>query len=268
MSVFALPFMRHALFASLFSGIALSLIGIFVLARRVSFSGLAASQLVALGAVIGTVFGLHAGEFAMALVSVTLGMLFLTRLSSSRRVPEESWVACLYIAGAAGAVLFLSKDPQGETHTMSVFFGNVLALDPREVWESLAVLLLTVALLAARFHRWLWISFDARSAEISGLAVTRSNAVFFALFALVMTVAIHIFGVLLAFAYLILPATIGMALARRVRSLLIWAPLLTAAVTVAGFYTSFRLDFPAGPWIAGLLAALALTARLAARLRR
>jgi ABC-type Mn2+/Zn2+ transport system permease subunit len=77
-----------------------------------------------------------------------------------------------------------------------------------------------------------------------------------------LTLSIHIFGVLLTFSYLILPATAGLLVAKRVRGLLIFCIVSSALVTTIGFELSFRWDFPTGPFISALLALLALAARL------
>jgi zinc/manganese transport system permease protein len=261
---FALPFMRIALAAGLCSGTALALLGVFLTTRRVAFSGLAVSQLAALGTVAGVALlsQTHWAAEGLALAAVGLGMLLLSRLSKSQRAPAESWVACLYVLGAGAAVLILSKAPRGESETLGLFFGNILALGPAEAWESLALLAVTVLVLGVWRHRWLWISFDPVSAEVSGVRVERWNFLFYGLFALAMTLSIHVVGVLLAFAYLVLPATAGLLLTRRMKALFPAVVLLTAGVTAAGFALSYAMDFPTGPFVACLLAAAALTARL------
>ncbi len=254
--------MRTALAASLPAGIALSLIGTFVLVRRVSFSGLAIAQLAALGTAVGAVLNLHLGKFGVALALVGLGTALLSLTEKSVRTPNESWVACLYILGAALSVLILSKAPQGEAHTLEVFFGNILALGRHEVMESAALFIGTALAIWIWFHRWIWVSFDSAAAGVSGIRTGLWNFLFFALFALAMTVSIHIFGVLLAFAYLILPAAIGLVLIRSVTNLFAFIPLITIIATVAGFYFSFKFDFPTGPFIAATLASAAILVRI------
>jgi ABC-type Mn2+/Zn2+ transport system permease subunit len=268
MNPFALPFMRIALAAGLLAGTSLALLGVFMTVRRVAFSGLAVSQLAALGTVVGvSLLDVHLGAEGLALAFVGLGMLALSRLSKRRRTPQESWVACLYVLGAGVSVLALSKAPRGESETLGIFFGNVLSLRPAEVGESLAMLAATGLALWTWFRRWIWISFDPVSAEVSGVRVEGWNFLFYALFAAAMTLGIHVFGVLLAFAYLVLPATAGLLLARRMRPLFLTVVLVTAGATVAGFALSFALDFPTGPFIASLLAVTALGAEAFSRLR-
>lgn len=258
----SLPFVRTAFMASLLAGTALAILGAFVLAKRVSFSGLAISQLAALGTAVGSVLNFHMGKFGLAIFFVACGMAFLLPFARRVRVPSEAWVASLYILGAALSVLILSKAAQGESHTLEVFFGNVLSIDRLEVIEAAALLAVVALMVSFWFHRWIWISFDEPSAKMSGIKTGLWNALFFAVFALAMTVSIHIFGVLLAFAYLLLPAAIAFATCSRLARIFAVIPAVTVLVTALGFYLSFHWDFPTGPFIAASLAALAAATRL------
>jgi ABC-type Mn2+/Zn2+ transport system permease subunit len=258
MNPFELPFMRTALAASLLGGTALSLLGAFVLLRRVSFAGLAVSQLAALGTVAGVVLGLHFGAFGVALAFVLLGLALLGRFFRLRHIPQDAWVAALYVLGAGASVLILSKAPNGEAHTMDVFFGNILALGAAEIAEAAVLFALVAAVLGGWFHRWVWISFDEASARVAGVRVGLWNVLFLALFAAAMTVTIHLFGVLLAFSYLLLPAVTGLLATRGMKALFVFTPVYTIIITVACFYVSFRGDFPTGPFVASTLAAAAL----------
>ena len=252
--------MQIALAASLMAGLAMSWIGVFILVKRISFSGLSVSQLAALGTVIGVSLGLHYVNFGLALACVGVGMFLASQMAKTGRTPEEAGVACLYILGAGLSILILSKAPRGESDTLNIFFGNVLSLQIGEVLESLAILVLTTLILGIWFYRWVWIAFDPLGAEVAKIKVRNWNFVFFSLFALTMTVCIHIFGVLLAFSYLLLPAAVALLIGNRLKSQFIVITLLTVLATVLGFYFSFRLDFPTGPFIASSLAAAVIAA--------
>jgi len=262
MSFLALPFMRTAFVAGLFAGTALSIIGIFSATRSVAFSGLAASQLAALGGVVGIVLGLHLSASVFSWSFVVAGLMALAFLSRSRKTSADSWVATLYVLGAALAVLVLSKSPRGESEALGVFFGNILSVGTLEVWEAGALFVLTLVGLALWFRRWVWLAFDPMGAEVAGVRVGLWTGIFHVFFAAALTLSIHIFGVLLSFAYLILPATAGLLMVKRVRRLVLFCIVWTATATAVGFDLSFRWDFPTGPFISALLALGALAARV------
>lgn len=260
MSFLSLEFMRTALLASLLVGTALSMIGVLILVRGISFSGLAAAQLAALGSAIAAAVGWHVGGFGVALALVLAGLGLLPFLSRERRIPGEAWVAALYILGACLSVLLLSKSEGGETHSMEIFFGNLLSVGQAELVEAGAVLAATLAVLGLWLHRWIWLAFDPLGAQVAGVRAGAWNLALSALLALGMTVSIHVLGVLLAFAYLILPAAAGLLVARSVRTPFVVAPAVAAACTIAGCWASLQFDLPTGPLIAALLAGALLGA--------
>ncbi|MBL8023829.1 MAG: metal ABC transporter permease [Elusimicrobia bacterium] len=262
MTFLALPFMRTAFVAALLAGTTLSLVGIFSTTRNISFSGLAASQLAALGGVVGILLGLHMGASLFSWSFVLAGLLALSFLSRSRRASADSWVATLYVLGAALAVLLLSKSPRGESEVLGIFFGNILSLGPVEVWEAVGLFGITIVGLGLWFRRWVWLAFDPVGAEVAGLRVTLWQGIFQVFFAGALTLSIHVLGVLLSFAYLILPATAGLLLVRQTRGLVVFCLVSSVLTTGIGFELSFRWDFPTGPFVATLLALLAIGARL------
>jgi len=266
-SALSLPFMQTALLCGLLAGNALALLGALVVPRGVSFSGLAVSQLAALGTVLGAVLGLHAGGHGAALACVLFGLLVFQRLSRNSKMPSDPWVASLYLLAASAAVLLLSKAPHGEAHTMTLFFGNVLGLGRAEVIESAVLGVVTLAAVALFRHRWLWVFSDPLGAQVGGVSVTKWNGLFFVLFAAAMTTGIHIFGVLLAFTFLVLPAAVALGFAGRMRTFFLWVPVVTTTAIFAGIVLSFELDFPTGPFVTALLAAATIVGGLVRSLK-
>lgn len=260
MTGFELPFMRTALIAGLLAGNALAVLGAFILLRGVAFSGLAVSQLAALGTVVGAVLGLHLGGFAAAFAFAAAGLLLFDRLGRRWPGPPDAWVACVYLLAASGALLVLAKAQHGESHTMTIFFGNLLALGETEVLEAAGICAASLLVLVPWFHRWVWLSFDPLAAAVAGVKVERWTALFLMLFAAAMTVAIHLFGVLLAFSFLLLPAATGLVWSRRLAHLFWFVPVMTTLSVWAGLRVSLSSwDFPPSPLIACLMALILLT---------
>jgi zinc transport system permease protein len=257
------PFFRTALAAGLLCGAALSLLGVFVVARREVFAGLTIAQLAGLGTVIGVVAGARGGTLAVALGVVAAGLWALGHLKPSARSPRDASLGAFYLMGAALSVLILSKSPRGESDTLTLLFGNVLAVGPAEVVKSAALLAAVAAALAWGLPRWIWLAFDPQSAEVAGVNVGVWNGLFYALFAAAVVLGIHVFGVVLAFGFLLFPAATALIRARRVGGLFRTALLIAALATTAGFWLSFRWDYPTGPFLAVLLGLAWLSVRAA-----
>ena len=69
---------------------------------------------------------------------------------------------------------------------------------------------------------------------------------FYAAFALVVVSFVRIAGVLLTFAYLIVPAVCGVMLAQRWMGRLLIGFGIATAASLLGLWTSYRLDLPTG----------------------
>ena len=253
---------KYALVCGLFAGTMLAILGIFVVGKRSLFAGLAVSQLAGLGSVLGAVLAWHSGEFVLAFGIILLAMSLYTVLSKNKFVPPETWIAALHIFAASLCVLILANFPHGETSTLNVLFGNILSLGISEVWESIAIFAIGLCTLGIGFDRWVWITLNPESAEVSGLNLKFWNFIFYCLFALAMTVSVHIFGVLLAFSYLVLPATIALTLGKTMRQVVTIAIGSIVGSTVAGLAVSVAMDWPSSPAIAAILAALAILSKL------
>ena len=89
------------------------------------------------------------------------------------------------------------------------------------------------------------ISFDPDGAG-ARRAVRAWDLVFYASFGVVVTSSVRLAGVLLVFAYLIVPATAAVALARSARGRLLVGWALGILVSVAGLVASWTWDLPTG----------------------
>jgi len=103
------------------------------------------------------------------------------------------------------------------------------------------------------------LSFGGR--DLGGPRVLAWDAVFYASFALVVTSSVRVAGVLLVFAFLVVPAAIAALLVRGLTRRLLLGWLVGAGVSAAGLVASYRWDLPTGAAIVSAFGgALALTA--------
>src|SRR5213078_470352 len=167
----------------------------------------------------------------------------------------------VYAVSAAAAVLIVDRAPQGSEHIKQLLVGNILTVTPAEV-GTLALLYAPIAALHWLVRRPLLdISFDPDGAG-ARRAVPWWDFVFYASFGLVVTSSVRLAGVLLVFAYLVVPATAGALLARAPWSRLAVGWALGVLVSVGGLGASWAWDLPTGATVVvafgALLAALAL----------
>jgi zinc/manganese transport system permease protein len=248
-------------------------LGFHVIAREVVFVDIALAQIAALGATGAFLGGFAPGtwpSYAASLGAALAGaaVLSLTR-APGRRVSQEAVIGVVYAVSAAAAVLLLDRTPHGAEHLRAMLVGSILAVSGREVLEVGALYALVGALHWACRGPLVRISTDPDGAWAQGLRVRWWDFLFYASFAVVVTSSVRIAGVLLVFAYLIVPALAASLVRGSLSSRLATGWGFGAAVSAAGMVASAALDLPTGAAVVctfGLaLAVLAAGLALAAR---
>ena len=246
--------------------------GLHVLARGVVFVDLSLAQVAALGLTVAILAGYgvqsEAGYWYALAFALGGAVLFALVRAFERSIQQEAVIGIVYAVSASLGVLALDRAPQGAEHIKQLLIGSILTVTPQEV-ALLGALYACIGLVHVAFRRALAeVSFDPQQAAARGRRVFVWDMVFYGSFALVVTSSVRIAGVLLVFAYLIVPAALAGLftpdLCRRL--LLAWA--LGALLTAAGLYASWEWDLPTGPAIVSAFGAATALVGLGFALKR
>jgi zinc transport system permease protein len=255
LSLLQYPGAGEALLATLLLGSLLSILGIPLVLRGRSFTGIALAETAAFGAAIGSL--LHTPKYAVPFVLVLM-VLLLLELLRSRRTAEEGPVALIYLVAAASATLFVSKLPTGEADLLVLHFGNILSLLPGELIGGSILALCGGLVILATYRRLLAVVNDPISARAVGYRPTLILLVYAVLLAASVTYALSAFGVVLVFGYLVASPFVALRCSSTRRGWVLAATAISSAAGILGLTIAFSLDFPPGPFIAGLLGCIAL----------
>jgi zinc/manganese transport system permease protein len=211
-----------------------SYFGLHVLKRNVIFVDLALAQVAALGATAAFLLGyspqsLASHAYALMFTLTTAGILACTRAWSGR-VPQEAQIGVIYVVSAAAALLLVDRSPQGGEHIRQILTGNILTVS----WDELKWAIPLYALVGLVYPR-----VHVRNPWLAEFA-------FYAAFGLVVTSSVALAGVLLVFAFLIIPAAIGVLHAVTFRSQLLVAWIAGTATALVGLVVSYLGDFSTG----------------------
>jgi zinc/manganese transport system permease protein len=206
--MFAHEFMRNALIAGSFVGLACGLVGYFVVLRAQVFAGDALSHVAFTGALAAAVLGLNilAGLFAATI----LGGIVMGILGDKARADDVT-IGSLFAWTLGLGVLFLSifttQDSAGNgTAGVRVLFGSIFGLSTADVRLSVVLAVLASALLLAIARPLLFASMDTAVAEAQGVPVRVLGLGFLALLGLVAAQASQAVGALLLLGLLAAPA--------------------------------------------------------------
>lgn len=234
----------------------LGYLGLHVLAREVIFADIALAQIAALGTASAFLVGYDADTttaYWMSLGFTLVGAaIFAFSRTRERRVSQEAVIGTVYVVSAAAAIVVLDRAPHGIEQIKAMLVGSLLTVTSATVWKTVA-LFGAVGLFHWFVRRPLFlISTDPDEAGRRGLALRWWDFAFYASFGVVVTSAVRIVGVLLVFAFLIVPGLAGAAWGTRWGARLAFGWSLAGTVSLAGIVVSAYFDTPTGATIVTL----------------
>lgn len=230
-------------------------LGIHVIERKVIFVDLALATLAALGAVWGALLGWDVHEdvlvirgFSLVFTFVGAAVFSLTRMRHER-VPHEAIIGIIYAVALAAIILGSARLPHGAEEVRDLQAGSILWISGQTIgWTAL--LYSAVGLFHFIFRRQFFaISADPERAAAQGLNVRFWDFLFYVSFGFVVTSSVSVAGVLLVFAYLVIPAVIALLFAQRILPRLFIGWTVGTLVSAAGVTVSYYEDLPSGPVI-------------------
>jgi ABC-type Mn2+/Zn2+ transport system permease subunit len=267
---------RNAILGGLGVALLCSVLGIYLVLRRLVLIGVALPQAGAAG--IAAAFWLtghgHAGggshglalAASLAATFGALGMLVLGRRSA--RAPAEWGVGALFAISSAATILFVALNPKGDIEMASLLRGELLAISDADL-RALGVALIAVASLFSLFRRDLLLtSFDPEFARTLGRDPVRYDLLLHALIGGGIALGVMTAGPLVVFGFLVLPALTALRVAPGLGSAFAISAAAAALSFLGGFELSYRADLPAGPACVVVAAALWAASGAVVRLRR
>ncbi|MGE0711531.1 MAG: metal ABC transporter permease [Planctomycetota bacterium] len=251
-------------------------LGLFTLLRRIVFTGVALAQMAAAG--VAAAFFVEAkgplwlaelsetyGRTAGSLGGSLLGVLALEAPRDGRKIATDAVVGALYAAAAGLAVLLVWGSAQGLEELKHLVAGDVLLSRHRELvalWTGLPL----VALVHLKWRRqFLLVSYDPEFARALGLPERRYQLALLSTLAVAIALALFAGGLLLVFAFLVLPGMAALRLGRDLDEASWLAPVVALGAALLGFAGATACDLPVAPAVSAalvLLLALAWAASL------
>jgi zinc transport system permease protein len=265
-AAFDLGLVRNALAAGLLASVLCGVVGVFVVAKRLTFISDGISHAAFAG--LGLCFLLGADPRLGALATAVVFALVLGVVGASAVRHHDALIGVLYAVGMSLGIVFVHQAPGYAPNLMTYLFGNLLLSTPADVRLTLALTVAVLATLAVLRKPLLAVAFDEELAFVQGVPVRAMGIVLLLLIAVTVVLLIQVVGVILVLALLTLPPLTAMAVARDLRPAIAVSVGVGLASTAGGLAASYRWDLPSGPAIVLVGAVILAAAHLAAaRLR-
>ena len=239
-------------------------LGLHIIRRTLIFSDLVLDQLAAFGALVGVgIYTKYAfsdsnvlarlaahfkyasvGSYFLAFVAVLFGSLLLALIKpKSRAIPREAVICILFAMALVISLLLTDKLPNAETYVTTTLSGSLLWV----TWPLVTVTAVVyIALLI--FHYILRDKFITLAENPQTLQNEKLwDFLFFTTQGIITVLIVPIAGVLLAYAFLMIPAaTAAMFTNKWIKAVIIgWS--IGFAACVLGLGSSYFWNFPYGP---------------------
>jgi zinc transport system permease protein len=240
-------FIRRAIIAGVLIASLCSMLGVFLVLRRLSLIGDGLAHVTFGGVALGMLFKIN--PFYVAMPVVLLASLGILKISEKARVFGDAAIGIVSSLGIAVGVLIASTAGGFNVDLFSFLFGNILAISNEEVVISAVLSGGVIFSIVMLYHELLAVSFDEDLARVSGIKTDRINSLLVLLTALTVVLAMRVVGIMLVSALLILPAAAALNTAKGFKAAMAFSVLFGVVSVLAGIALSLVLNLPAGATI-------------------
>jgi zinc/manganese transport system permease protein len=244
-------FMRRALVVCLALSVSTTMLGAFLLLRRMSLMGDALSHAILPGVAVGYLLN------GMSLMAMTLGgfvagiAVALVAGWVSRRTPlkEDASFAGFYLGSLALGVTLVSLRGSS-VDLLHLLFGSILAVDRDAALFVAGVATITLLCMAIFYRALVSEAFDSAWLQVNAPRLPALiHGLFLALLVLNLVAGFQVLGTLMAVGVMMLPAVAARCWTHTLPGLLLLSSLSGAFCAWMGLSLSWSASLPAGPAI-------------------
>jgi len=254
-------FMQRSLITAVLVGLVCSLVGCYLMVRRLALLGDAISHSVLPGLAIAFWFGsnIFVGAFVAGMVST----LLIAWIQTRSPIKEDAAMGIVFSAFFAfGVTLITIIQKHNKIDLNHFLFGNILGVTIADVRDTAIIAAIVVGVIYLLYKELLFFTFDPLGAEAAGLPVHLLNFGLMALIALTVVASLKAVGVVLVLALLITPGATAYLLVTRLHHMMAMGAGLGITASISGMYLSYWFNLPSGPAIVLVAFALFILALL------
>jgi zinc transport system permease protein len=245
--ILSYEFVQRALVTGVLIAAACSILGLFLVLRRLSLIGDGLAHVTFGSVAIVLLIGFSPLYVTLAaLPLVVVSSMVILHLTRSRRIHGDAAIGIVSSIGIALGVIMASLSGGYNADLLSYLFGNILTATQTEIILSL-IILTAVILFVVFFYRDLFtVTFDEELAKSMGVKTNRVNVILMILTAAAVVSAMKIAGIMLVSALLILPAVAALQFSLSFKTTIIASVIFSVISVIGGMLFSFTFNLPTG----------------------
>ena len=222
-------------------------VGLHIISRTLIFSDLVLDQLAAFGALAGIALGIEYGtaqSYGSSMTVVLFGALLLALIKpKSKRIPREAVIGIMYVLALVASLLLADKLRGGQTYVTKTLAGSMLWVSWPLVSVTTAVYIVLL-LFHYRFrHKFIALVENPQNAKTEKLW----DFLLFTTQGIITVLIVPIAGVLLAYAFLMVPAAIAAMFTKKWAAGVVIGWTIGFVACLIGLGSSYFFNLPYGP---------------------
>lgn len=241
------PFLQRAVLATLFAGIACSIVGVLVVTMRISFLGVCMSHAAFAGALLGLV--ISANPMWLAIIASLIAAGALGPIADRGDFSPDTAIGIVFSSALGVSFLLLSMIPGPKAEALSLLWGSVLTVTGGSLYLLGSVAVGAVALVGLFYKEIQTVVFNRELARSLGLPATWVFYGILILSGLTTTASLSAIGGLLVFSLIVNPAAAAYQLTYSLKKMFVIAAVFGVASGWIGLAVSWKLNLPTGALI-------------------
>ncbi len=259
-------FFRHALTAAVLTALLASMVGTYIVSRKIVFIGGGITHASFGG--IGMAYYMGLNPFMGAAVFGIMTALGIEWISGRGNVREDSAIAILWSLGMALGIIFVFMTPGYAPNLMSFLFGSILSVGKTDLYTLAGFSLLTLFVFSVFFRPILYTAFDPEFARIKGIPAGTYRYLMSVIMALAIVLSIRTVGIILVLSIFTIPQITAMLFTRNFALIIPLAALWGVTGSVAGLFAAYYMNIPSGAAIIFFLTIQLMVIKLIVTLHR
>lgn len=247
------PFVVYALIVGTLIALCASLVGVPLVLKRFSNIGTGLSN-VAFGAMVMAGVLQMRYDIPVVLIITIVSAIFLLKTGKNSKIKGDASVAMISVGSLAIGYLVMNLFPVSSNvsaDVCSTLFGStsILTLSIWEVWLSIVLSLIVVAIFILFYNKIFAVTFDEDFSVATGTNAGKYNLLIAVVTAVIIVLAMQLVGSLLITALVIFPAISAMRIFKNFKAVVICSAVFAVVSAVVGILISIIGGTPVGSTI-------------------
>lgn len=238
------PFIARAFIVGILVSLCAALLGVSLVLKQYSMIGDGLSH-VSYGA-LSIALACNIAPLKLSIPIVVVAAFLLLRMTEKGIMKSDAAIAAVSASALAIGVSVTSLTTGMTTDVNSYMFGSILAMTQEDVWLSVGLSVVVLALFGFCYHHIFAVTFDENFGKATGVKVSFYNSMIAILTAVTIVLGMQMMGAMLISSLVIFPALTSMRLFQSFRGVVITSGILAVVCFCIGMLISYQSAMPAG----------------------